>query len=198
MIEHLFYERTGIKFDDFYKKYRPKLIWYLMRMSNDLAEAEEVADDGFEKALNEIAKYDFEKSQFSTWLFTITKRLMIQRMKVKKKFESIEEEHDGANIGDFLVSDNRNVNMVDTMILKKAEIIKRKIPDLPKKYATVLTMREIDGLTYKEISDVLKLNENTIKSRIRQGRLLLQKYVKPELDRLDKGSFWEIDHTGNY
>src|SRR6266403_31553 len=196
MIEQLFYEKTGINFDDFYKKYRPKLIWYLMRMSNDLAEAEEVADDGFEKALNEIRKYDFEKSQFSTWLFTITKRLMIQRMKVKKKFESIEEDHDGANIGDFLMSDNRNMNMVDTMILKKAEIIKRKITDLPKKYATVLTMREIDGFTYKEISDVLKLNENTIKSRIRQGRLLLQKYIKPELERLDKGSFWEIDHTG--
>lgn len=195
MIEELFYEKTGIHFADFYKKYRPKLIWYLMRMSNDLAEAEEVADDGFEKALNEIRKYEIEKSQFSTWLFTITKRLMIQKIKTKKRFESIEEDHDGSNIGDFLSSDNRNMIMVDSLLTKKVDIIKRKIPELPKKYATVLTLREIDGLTYKEISDILKLNENTIKSRIRQGRMLLKKNIADDFNSLELKTFWETDHT---
>jgi RNA polymerase sigma factor (sigma-70 family) len=196
MIEHLFLEKTGLDFNTFYKKYRPKLIWYLMKMSNDMIEAEEVADEGITKAIDEIEKYEQDKSQFSTWLFTITKRLMIQRIKTKRRFESIEaEQQEGVALGDFLVADNRNTMMVDDRLTQQVEIIKRRIPELPKKYAKVLQMREIDGLSYQEITDILGINLNTTKSQIKQGRAMLCRRIKADFDKLERSSFWDIDQN---
>jgi RNA polymerase sigma-70 factor, ECF subfamily len=194
VIEHLFLEKTGLDFNTFYKKYRPKLIWYLMKMSNDMIEAEEVADEGITKAIDEIEKYEQDKSQFSTWLFTITKRLMIQRIKIKRKFESIEtEQQEGMALGDFLVADNRNTTLLDDRLSQQIEIIKRRIPELPKKYAIVLQMREIDGLSYQEITDILGINLNTTKSQIKQGRAALRRKIKDDFDKLERSTFWDVD-----
>jgi RNA polymerase sigma-70 factor, ECF subfamily len=193
-IEELFLEKTGLDFNTFYVKFRPKLVWHLMQMASDIVEAEEVADEGITKAIDEISKYDQDKSQFSTWLFTIAKRLMIQRIKHRRRFESIEaEQQEGFSIGDSLIADNRNTQLVDGNLSAQADIVKRKIPELPIKYAIVLQLREIDGLSYQEIAEIMNLNLNTIKSQIKQGRALLKRRVQDDFDRLELSTFWDLD-----
>ena len=98
--EKKFEVKTGKKFNDFYAKYRPKLIWFLMKLSNDEIEAEEVTDEAFVKSLDELDKYHPEKAEYSTWLFIIAKRIMFQRLKVKKRFESLEKDHDGVTMAE--------------------------------------------------------------------------------------------------
>lgn len=186
-LEKVFQERTGKKFNFYFSKYRDKLIWYLMKMSNDEVEAEEVADESFVKAFFEIEKYDIEKSQFSTWLFTIARNIMIQKIKSDAKFESIEKDHDGATIGDFLYAEDNSENEEKELILaKKVQLIKNEIANLPEKYSVVLMMREIDGMHYDEIADYLDLNLNTVKSQIRQGRMILVKALEPKFKVLDE------------
>lgn len=185
--EKQFNLKTGKNFNEFYDKYRPKLVWHLMRMCNDTVEAEEIADEAFLKSLDELEKYDPEKAQYSTWLFTIAKRLMFHRIKQNKRFESLEEDHDGATIADFLVAEPyENTVRKEEIIKMKTDMIKSKIPELPIKYARVLTMREIDGLTYQDISEYLDLNLSTVKSQIRQGRILLRSRVEKEIGMLDE------------
>jgi RNA polymerase sigma-70 factor, ECF subfamily len=194
MFEEIFLEKTGLDFKTFYDAYRPRLIWNLMSMSHDLVEAEEVADEGFTKAVDEIAKYDQDKSQFSTWLFTIARRLMIQRIKTKNRFLSIDaEQKEGFTIGDSLVADNRNKLLIDQTLSQQVDIVKRQIPELPKKYALVLQLREIDGLSYQEISDILGINLNTTKSQIKQGRTMLRKRIRRDFERLELNTFWDVE-----
>ncbi len=186
-LDILFQEKTGKKINFYFAKYRDKLIWYLMKMSNDEVEAAEVADESFVKAFFEIEKYDREKAQFSTWLFTIARNIMIQKIKSDSKFESIQEDHDGATIGDFLYAEDNSENEEKELILaKKVQLIKNEIANLPEKYSVVLMMREIDGMHYDEISDYLDLNLNTVKSQIRQGRMILQKALAPKFKVLDE------------
>ena len=83
--EKLFKERTGKEFSFFYKKYYPKLIYYTSKMCNNQQKAEDVSTDSFLIAFEKIDKYDIDKSQFSTWLFTIAKNLMLQEIKTQKK-----------------------------------------------------------------------------------------------------------------
>ena len=82
--EQLFRERTGKDFSFFYTKYYPKLIYYTARMCNDQQKAEDISTDSFLIAFEKIDKYEKEKSQFSTWLFTIAKNLMLQDPAPKK------------------------------------------------------------------------------------------------------------------
>jgi DNA-directed RNA polymerase specialized sigma24 family protein len=59
------------------------------------------------------------------------------------------------------------------MFILKREIIKKYITNLKEPYRTVIEMREIDRMSYKDIADTLQKNLSTVKSQIRNGRHLL-------------------------
>jgi RNA polymerase sigma-70 factor (ECF subfamily) len=190
--ETLFRERTGNDFTFFYKKYYPKLIYYTNKMCNDPQEAEDISTDSFMIALQKIDKYEKEKAQFSTWLFTIARNLMLQNLKTRKRFVSMDYEIDdeGTTMKDFIpqpIEDGvPSEEQVHELFEKKAEIIKRHIDNLEPIYRKVIEMRELKKMPYKNIATELKLNENTVKSQIRNGRIKLQKMVKKDFDLLDE------------
>lgn len=181
-----FEEKTGVKFENYYQKYHPKLVRFLVSFSKDEDVAYDVATESFITSLERIDMYDPDKAVFSTWLFTIAKRLMIQKLREKSKFSSIESPtYDGISINDTLKTDMYDYEQDKEINDYKADIIKKLIPKLPKKYADVLTLRHFKNYSYQEISEELDVNLNTIKSRIRQARLLILKLTKNEFKYLD-------------
>lgn len=184
--EKLFKERTGNDFTHFYKKYYPKLIYYTSKMCNDQQKAEDVTTESFMTAFEKIDKYEKDKSQFSTWLFTIARNIMLQEIKNQKKTVSIDVEVDeeGTTLKDFIQEEDPKEYIVD-LSTKKAEIMKRHISKLKDPYKKVIEMREIKKMAYKDIADELGKNLSTIKSQIRNGRALLISQTKKEFDMLD-------------
>jgi DNA-directed RNA polymerase specialized sigma24 family protein len=69
------------------------------------------------------------------------------------------------------------------MFILKREIIKKYITNLKEPYRTVIEMREIDRMSYKDIADTLQKNLSTVKSQIRNGRHLLIEQPKENLKR---------------
>lgn len=186
-LERMFNEKTGQKFDVVYNKFRVKLVWFLWNMSKDEVLAEEVADEAFVDALMKIEQYNNEKGVFSTWLFSIARNLMLSKLNAKKKFSSLEEDHDGATIGDFLYAEDYTGEIKEeTITEKKAKLIIKEISLLPQKYAIIITMVDLDGMSYQDIADYLELNINTVKSRIKKGRELLVDKVKDTFKEIDK------------
>jgi len=181
-----FEEKTGLNFEKYYKKYHPKLVRFLVSFSKDENDAYDVATESFITSLERIDMYDPDKAVFSTWLFTIAKRLMIQKLREKSKFSSIETPtYEGISINDSLSIDLYDYEQDKEINDYKTEIIKKLIPNLPKKYAEVLTLRHFKNYSYQDISNELNINLNTIKSRIRQARLLILKLTKTEFKYLD-------------
>lgn len=182
-----FKEKTGKTFEEFHKTYKPSLVNYLKRFTNDDVTAQDVADETLIKTLIDIHKFNPEKAQISTWVFTCAKNAMLHVIKKSKKFESIEEDHDGATIADFLQSNIYDNNEEKELLLQKqVALVKKGILNLPEKYARILTMRLIDGLTYDEISEVEDLLLNTVKSRIRGGKQLLKKKIQSDMRNLEE------------
>ena len=184
--EKLFKERTGKDFSFFYTKYYPKLIYYTSRMCNDPQKAEDISTDSFLIAFQKIDKYEKEKSQFSTWLFTIAKNLMLQDIKNSKKTMSldIEIDEEGTTMKDF-IQEEESEEFLHELANKKAEIMKRQIATLKEPYRKVIEMREIKKMQYKDIADELNLNLSTVKSQIRNGRSILIKETQKEFEMLD-------------
>ena len=185
--EKLFKERTGKEFSFFYKKYYPKLIYYTSKMCNNQQKAEDVSTDSFLIAFEKIDKYDIDKSQFSTWLFTIAKNLMLQEIKTQKKTMSLDVEIDeeGTTMKDF-IQEIESDEYLHSLSYKKAEIMKKHISMLKDPYKKVIEMREIKKMSYKDIANELGKNLSTIKSQIRNGRELLNRATKQEFDILDE------------
>ncbi len=184
--EKLFKERTGNDFTHFYKKYYPKLIYYTAKMCNDVQKAEDVTTESFMTAFEKIDKYEKEKSQFSTWLFTIARNIMLQEIKNQKKTVSIDVEVDeeGTTLKDF-IQEVESYDHINKLTTKKADIMKYHISRLKDPYKKVIEMREIKKMQYKDIATELNLNLSTVKSQIRNGRALLIKSAKKEFDLLD-------------
>jgi len=184
--EKLFKERTGNDFTHFYKKYYPKLIYYTAKMCNDVQKAEDVTTESFMTAFEKIDKYEKEKSQFSTWLFTIARNIMLQEIKNQKKTVSIDVEVDeeGTTLKDF-IQETESYDHINKLTTKKADIMKYHISRLKDPYKKVIEMREIKKMQYKDIATELNLNLSTVKSQIRNGRALLIKSAKKEFDLLD-------------
>lgn len=184
--EKLFRERTGKDFSFFYTKYYPKLIYYTSRMCNDPQKAEDISTDSFLIAFEKIDKYEKEKSQFSTWLFTIAKNLMLQDIKNSKKTMSLDVEIDeeGTTMKDF-IQEEESEEYLHELTGKKADIIRRQIATLKEPYRKVIEMREIKKMQYKDIADELDLNLSTVKSQIRNGRSILIKETQKEFEMLD-------------
>ena len=186
--EKIFVERTGKDFSTLYKKYYPKLIYYTSKMCNDPQTAEDISTDSFLTAFEKIDKYDVEKAQFSTWLFTIAKNLALQSIKNDKKSVSLDVEYDdeGTTMKDFIPQDFQNEIEVFESNDLKAEIMTKHISQLKEPYRSVIEMREIKKMSYKDISDVLCKNLSTIKSQIRNGRAILINETKGEFKEIDE------------
>lgn len=186
--EKIFRERTGKDFTTLYTKYYPKLIYFTSNICKDPQKAEDLSTDSFMIALEKIDKYDKEKSQFSTWLFTIAKNLTLQDLKNSKKSISLDIEFDseGTTMKDFIQDDDDNDVVFNDVFDKKAAIMKKRIEELKEPYKTVIEMREIKRMAYKDIADKLGKNLSTIKSQIRNGRLLLIDQTQKDFDEIDE------------
>lgn len=187
--ERIFKEKTGKEFTTLYQKYYPKLIYFTNKICNDQQKAEDISTDSFMIALDKIDKYDSEKSQFSTWLFTIAKNLTLQELKTSKRSISMDVEFDGegTTMKDFINTaeevDNEQINDV---FIKKSDIMKKYMSQLKEPYKTVIEMREIKKMAYQDIADKLGRNLSTIKSQIRNGRHLLISQTDKEFRELDE------------
>lgn len=185
--EKIFRERTGKDFSSLYTKYYPKLVYFTAKITNDPQKAEDISTDSFMAAFEKIEKYEKEKSQFSTWLFTIAKNLALQDLKNEKKTMSLDIELDdeGTTMKDFIQEDEGD-NFMHEIHAKKADIMKKHIQNLKSPYRDVIEMRELKRMSYKDISDKLNLNLSTVKSQIRNGRAILVRETKREFDAIDE------------
>ena len=185
--EKNFRERTGKDFSFYYEKYYPKLIYHTHRMCGDINKAEGLTEEAFIIAFQKVDKYDREKAQFSTWLFTIAKNLTLQDIKTSKKTLSmdINVDEDGTTMKDFLTEESSDEYIYD-LNKRKAKIMREHISNLKEPYRTVIQMRELDEMAYKDIAKQLDRNLSTIKSQIRNGRSLLRESTEKDFRILDE------------
>ena len=152
--EVLFKERTGEDFSFFYNKFYPRLVYNINGITKDEHLAEDVATEAFIKAFEKIDQYKIDKAQFSTWLFTIGRHLALQELKNSRKTMSIDSELDdeGTTMKDFIQEEENNDETLFVLNNKKAEILKKYIGELKQPYKSVIEMREIKRLQYKDIA----------------------------------------------
>lgn len=171
-----FKEKTGEDFNQYYKKNKSKLAWYLTKYTKSMEKAEEFADMAFIQGLEKIDTYNNELSQFITWLTSIAVNLVIKDYKDRQKFNltSIDQElTENLTLNTFLkYEDDSEDKILDDENKAKCEIVKRVIYSLPDKYKKVMIMRELDKKPYKEIAESITKEYNV---NISDGNFLINK-----------------------
>ena len=158
-LSHNFELTTGLNFNKFYTSYRPKLVWYLNKYTQDQSVSDDFADDAFIQALQKIDMFDGSKSQIHTWVYKIAENLVRKEFKDNSKYDmlSMDKINDdtnltlGGTISNCLV-DDFNVEE-DLVLLKKSDLVKEAIYKLPPKYRNIMVKREIECMSYTDIAE---------------------------------------------
>jgi RNA polymerase sigma-70 factor (ECF subfamily) len=131
---------------------------------------DDVSQEVFISVFNKLKFFRFE-SQFTTWLYRITVNKCkdhLRKIKIRSIFVPIKDTDE--NIGGFS-KPSENIDI--------KEVVQAAIEKLPEKLKVPLVMREMDGLSYKEIADQLFCEVGTIKSRIFRARETLKIFLQP-------------------
>ena len=161
-------------------KYQDRIYNMILRMGPRPAEAEELAQEAFLRAMERIEQFR-GKSRFYTWLFRIAANLTIshRRRSGRIKFRSLTStEGPGGSPGDSLtagLAQKRFPGPVASVL--SAEIgdrVERALDELDEEFRDVVVLRDMEQLDYAEIAQVLDLPIGTVKSRLHRARCVLK------------------------
>ncbi len=171
-------------FDQLVSKYQRKLGRLLSRFVRDAAEVEDVTQEAFIKAYRALPSFRGD-SAFYTWLYRIgintAKNFLVaqgRRAPTSTQFDS--EEAETFDSADQL----RDINTPESLLMSKqiGETVNSAIDALPEELRRAIVLREIDGLSYEEIADMMSCPIGTVRSRIFRAREAVALKLRPLLD----------------
>jgi RNA polymerase sigma-70 factor (ECF subfamily) len=125
-------------------------------------------------------------AKFSTWLFTIAANLAkneIRRRKRRRNWSSLDELQEQLHDSSLQLMDPRGNREAEVDSAQIQGIVGEAITTLPERYRLALVLRDVEGLAYEEIAQVLGIPGGTVRSRINRARLMLKKKLEPMLRR---------------
>lgn len=144
-------------------------------------DAEEIAQTVFVKVWKALPQFR-GASAFSTWLYRLTLNACTDhyRRERKRRGDLSLDDPDLAPIRDAAPS------LEEIVIQREEEAILRKaLAELPEQHRVILILREMDGLDYQEIAQVLEIQVGTVKSRLARARRALREKLLAEGNLLD-------------
>ena len=170
-------------FDLLVRKYQHRIAKLVSRYVRDRAEVDDVTQEAFIKAWRAIKGFRGE-SAFYTWLYRIAintaKNYLVAlgRRPLSADMETEEAESSAAV----------NINLRDVATPERhlladeiARTVERSLAALPEDLRSAITLREIDGLSYEEIAEVMDCPIGTVRSRIFRAREAIDKELQPLL-----------------
>ncbi len=170
-------------FDILVLKYQHKVVNLINRFVSDQTECYDIAQDAFIKAYRAIGNFRGD-SQFYTWLYRIAantaKNHLASRARKSPNYtvdiEDAEHFEGESGLKEYTTPEN---------LLLGEEIEKtvfQAIADLPDDLKSAITLREIEGLSYEEIAEVMDCPIGTVRSRIFRARDAIDKELRPLLE----------------
>ena len=165
------------------EKYQHRLAKLVSRYIYDSAEVEDVCQEALIKAYRAIGNFRGE-SAFYTWLYRIAvntaKNYLISQGRRPPKSDIDAEDAVQAE-GGAAMRENGTPE-ANALTRELAETVTRAVDDLPEDLKMAITLREIEGLSYDEIAEVMACPIGTVRSRIFRARDAIDRELKPLLE----------------
>ena len=164
-------------FEDLIREHQIRLYRFLLRMCKQPELAEDVVQDAFVRVLGNIERFD-ERYRFSTWLFTIGRRLLMNSLqKHRPRSESEWVESWASDETDF------DIRLSDREGRKRAGVIIEEAMDvLTPQQHEVVWLYHYKGRSVQEISNLLGIPTGTIKSHLHRARTRMREWIANDSD----------------
>lgn len=157
------------------ERYQRRVVGVAMAVVHDQEDALELAQETFVRAFENVGKFE-SRSSFSTWLYRIAANIAIDFRRRERRHPTmrgdeaeIELQRLPSKLGDAFKETQRG---------EMAERIRRALNQLTPEHRAAILLREVEGLSYDEISDVLQCPRGTVMSRLHYARNHLREMLK--------------------
>lgn len=169
-------------FDLIVKRYKNQLLNFIYRFLGNQEEAEDLVQETFLRVYKNRRAYR-KVAKFSTWIYTIAGNLAKTELRKRRRRKIFSITDLGYEEKDYEICDNAFSPEEQVNGLITEEIVQKEIETLSPKFREVIILRDIQELSYEEISKIVRIPLGTVKSRVNRGRLKLQERLKPYLLR---------------
>ena len=158
-------------------RYRDRLMNFVYRFTSDSEQSEDIVQETLIKLYTH--KHYYKKiAKFSTWIYTIAANFAKTELRKKKnrKITNLSQMSSDEKDYDLPSVQPDADQLIESEYLEKR--IQSAINTLPLHFKTVIVLRDVQELSYDEISNIVEVPLGTVKSRINRARLQLQKELK--------------------
>lgn len=167
-------------YEELVSRYETKVHNLAMRLTRNSEDAEEVLQDVFMTVYRKIEGFQ-GKAKFSSWLYRITVNAAFMKLRKRRQNKTVSVEDMLPNFQDRVVADTSSFGARgDSRAINNEirEMLEQSIAKLPDEYRAVFVLRDIDGLSNKEVGEILGLSIPAVKSRLHRSRLMLRKKLR--------------------
>jgi RNA polymerase sigma factor (sigma-70 family) len=153
---------TALEFNKSVDLYADNLYRFVLKNIKDEDEARDIIQDTFEKVWVKAESIQAEKAK--SYLFTTAYHAVIERSKKIKRFTPLEDQHQ-----------RDTYESSPDFDVKK--VLNEAVNKLPEDQKAVVLLRDYEGYSYKEISEITNLSESQVKVYIFRARVFLKNYI---------------------
>lgn len=164
------------------KKYEQTVYNFAFKICRNKERAEHTMQETFMSMIKSLKQFS-GKSKLSTWLYTIVSNHCLMMARSQKKYDYTSLENDDGLI------DDRNIvdwNYSPDKLTENSElklVLDEAIQKLPHEYRIVFLLRDVEGLSTKETSEIVNLSVPAIKSRLHRARAFLRNELNNTLGK---------------
>lgn len=171
-------------FETLVRRHRAPVFNFILRFSGNRARAEDILQDTWIKVVRSSPEYE-PKARFKTWLYTIARNLCVDsaRKEAYRVADSLEGDgratEDGKGPSPAQHAHDGGASQPDRHAFNREvrPLLESAVTRLPEEQREVFLLRELSGLSFKEISEATGTPENTVKSRMRYALEALRKHL---------------------
>jgi RNA polymerase sigma-70 factor (ECF subfamily) len=157
-------------FGELVTKYRTKIFTMVYGMVRNEPDAWDLAQEAFVRAWHSIHRFE-GRSSFYTWLYSLTMNVTLESLRRKKQHQEVE-------LNDAIPSSLPNPR-VDCQRREIRKRVNAALANLSPEHRAVVVLKELEGVQYHEIAEILNLSMGTVMSRLFYARKHLQSLLRP-------------------
>jgi RNA polymerase sigma-70 factor (ECF subfamily) len=170
-------------FTELVRRYQDRLHNFLFRYTHDHQDCEDLVQETFLRVHKSKASYE-RIAKFSTWMYTIALNLAKSLYKKKQRMYKVSIHKDPNDSEDFEMHIEDPNILPDQQLHEKLSLekLEKALMALPEDFREVVMLRDLQEMTYEEISDMTGIPMGTVKSRINRGRAQVQHMIESYVD----------------
>jgi len=172
-------------FQSLYDRYRDRLVHFITRKTGDPDRAQDLVQEAFIRVTRHLHRFDTSK-KFSTWIYTIAGNLSKNELRNRSRsplvlFQKLtgswDDDHRPIQFEDFSTKPD---DLYRKRYLRR--LVEDTVQTLPEHHQLVFRLRELEGKSYEEISEITGVNLGTVKSRLHRARNSFAQRIEPFLN----------------